>query len=519
MMTKLPMRALLMAATIALPATARAQTSTPIAKPVVVPTVVTAPPVVPTAPVIPTPQLAPAQAEYLATWLGDSASHGLARSNPLVGTSSTDNDVLVAAVLDRARALHSGRLDKSDFLEIWAQRPAAYDPLPGLAAAVKADRLAQWIAGLTPPYAGYEGLKAGLATYRTIKANGGWPVIAAGADLAIGQKGARVLTLRNRLIIEDPDTPSNGGDSFDGALRDAVVRAQKRYGFNPTGVANAETRAALNVSVDDRIGAIMANMERWRWLPRQLPTHRIQVNIAAAVLTVFEGDAPVASMRAVTGKPGGMETPMLESRIHSIVINPPWNVPSSIAEREYWPAEKRSPGYLAARGFKIITSEDGSSRRIVQPAGPSSSLGRLKFDFGNPFAVYLHDTPSRAKFSSFDRLASHGCVRLEKPLALAALLLKGDPKWTSGTIQTAIDTEETQRVGLKDQVAVYLLYWSAYASANGAMNFRGDPYGWDRLLSAKIEASSRRAVAARNPAPVAAASPPVKPASAIGTPR
>ncbi len=516
-MINLPMRAILLAGALALPVQSHAQSAAPAATPTAPAVSAAPPPVVPTVPVIPTPQLSPAQAEYLMTWLGDAASHGLARSNPLVATTSTENDALVAAVLDRARALRTGRLDKSDFLEIWAQRPTPFDPLPTFAAAVKADRLSQWIASLTPPYAGYEGLKKGLATYRAIKANGGWSAIPAGADLAIGQKGPRVLALRTRLMIEDPDTPSAGGDSFDGALRDAVVRAQKRYGFNPTGVVNAETRAALNVPVDDRIGAIMANMERWRWLPRELPKHRIQVNIAAAVLTVFEGDAPVASMRAVTGKPGGMETPMLESRIHSIVINPPWNVPSSIASREYWPAEKRSPGYLAAHGFKIITSPDGS-RRIQQPAGPSSALGRLKFDFGNPFAVYLHDTPSRAKFSSFDRLASHGCVRLEKPLALATLLLKDDPKWQGGAIQSAIDTVETQRVGLKDQVAVYLLYWSAFATSSGAIGFRGDPYGWDRLLAAKIEASSKRAAAART-ASVTTASPAVKPASATGTPQ
>ncbi len=525
MMIRLPMRVLMMAATMTLPVEGYAQgaTTKPVPEPAAVaPVIAQPPPVVPTLPIIPTPQLTPAQAEYLANWLGDVAAHGLARSNPLVATASTDNDALVAAVLDRARALHSGRLDASDFLDIWAQRPAAYDPLPGFAAAVTADRLGPWIAGLTPPYAGYEGLRRGLAAYRAIRDNGGWASLPAGPDLAMGQKGARVLALRQRLIIEDPQTPAAGRDSFDAGLRDALVRAQKRYGFNPTGVANAETRSALDVPVDDRIGAIMANMERWRWLSRDLPKHRIQVNIAAAVLTVFEGDVPVASMRAVTGRPGGMETPMLESRIHSIVINPPWNVPSSIAEREYWPKERKSPGYLAAHGFKIITSPDGS-RRIQQPAGATSALGRLKFDFANPFAVYLHDTPSRAKFTSFDRLASHGCVRLEKPLDLAALLLKDDPKWAGDAIQTAIDTNETQRVGLKDQVAVYLLYWSAFATSSGAIGFRGDPYGWDKLLSARIEASSARAAKARTapvlpPAPTPA-SPAVKPTPAIGSPQ
>lgn len=183
---------------------------------------------------------------------------------------------------------------------------------------------------------------------------------------------------------------------------------------------------------------------------------------------------------------------MLASEIHSIVINPPWNVPSSIAKKEYWPLGRSA---ILAKGFKIVgTPETGE--RIVQPAGPTSALGRLKFDFDNPFAVYLHDTPARAKFTSYDRLASHGCVRLEKPLPLAEMMLEGDPRWAApGAVQSAIDTAKTQRVPLPEKVAVYLLYWTAFASANGTMNFREDPYKWDKLLAAKIDASARRAAA------------------------
>jgi murein L,D-transpeptidase YcbB/YkuD len=233
-------------------------------------------------------------------------------------------------------------------------------------------------------------------------------------------------------------------------------------------------------------------MERWRWLPKELPVNRVQVNIAAAVLTAFQGDAAVASMRAVTGRPGGNETPMLQSSIHSIVINPPWNVPSSIAKKELWPKGRAA---LLAKGYKIVgTPETGE--RIVQPAGPGSALGRLKFDFDNPFAVYLHDTPAQAKFASFDRLASHGCVRLEKPLPLAMLMLQSDPAWQGATLSAAIATGKTQRVALPQRVAVFLLYWTAFASANGTINFRDDPYHWDKMLAAKIDAAASRAAAA-----------------------
>ena len=442
--------------------------------PVVMPTV---PPVaaaiVPTVPV-PLPVLSPIQSAYLSQWLQAGADQGLGAASATA--TPIEGDALVNAALDRARALHSGRIETADFLEVWALRPTAYDPLPAFAQAVASDRLAQWATALTPPYAGYDGLRRGLAGYEAIKAAGGWPTLTAqsASDL-----------VRARLALEDKSVTKAE------KLVDAIQRAQRRYGLNPTGALDGRTLAALNVPVGDRIGAIMANMERWRWLPKDLPVNRVQVNIAAAVLTVFEGDAPVASMRAVTGSPGGNETPMLQSSIHSIVINPPWNVPSSIAKKELWPKGRAA---LIAQGYKIVgTPETGE--RIVQPAGPKSALGRLKFDFDNPFAVYLHDTPAQAKFASFDRLASHGCVRLEKPVPLAMMMLQKDPVWAGAAVQTAIETGKTQRVQLPQRVAVYLLYWTAFASANGTMNFRDDPYKWDKLLAAKIDAASRRAAA------------------------
>jgi len=451
-------------------ATAKAQVAPPVASTLPQPPAVmtTLPPPAP----VPLPTLSAAQEAYLTGWLQGGASQGLGEA--AASAAPQTGEALVRTVLDRARALHSGRIANSDFLDIWAVRPAPYDPLPGFAAAVASNRVPQWIASLTPPYAGYDGLRKGLAMYVDIRAKGGWPALTAKSP---------PLLVRARLAVED-----NNVTKIE-KLADAIQRAQRRYGLNPTGALDSRTLASLNVPVAARIDAIKANMERWRWIPKDLPVNRVQVNIAAAVLTLFEGDAPIASMRAVTGRPGGNETPMLMSSIHSIVINPPWNVPSSIAKRELWPKGRAA---LIAQGYKIVgTPETGE--RIVQPAGPSSALGRLKFDFDNPFAVYLHDTPARAKFASFDRLASHGCVRLEKPLPLAVMMLEKDPEWAGGAVEQAIATGKTQRVRLPERVAVYLFYWTAFANANGTVSFRDDPYGWDKLLAAKIDAAARRA--------------------------
>jgi L,D-transpeptidase YcbB len=451
-------------------------------------------PTTPAAPAVATPQMVtPTQAIALPTLTKDQAAElrrllpeaglaqGLRRMNSTI-TLPADNEGLVRAALDYARAVHSGRLAAADFIEDWGLRPAAFDPLPGFADAVRRDRIAAWVRSLPPPYSGYDGLEKGLATYRMFMVTGGWDKLAAGPDLAKGASGPRVRALRTRLAVEDKQVATTG-DVFDQDLQAAVVRAQRRYGLRPTGVVSTQTLAALNVPVEDRVRQIMANMERWRWLPQQLPAKRIQVNIAAAVMTVFEGDSPIASMKAVTGRPGN-ETPMLQSRIHSIVINPPWNVPAGIAAKELWP---KGEAYLKRNGYRIIGT--GANRRLQQEAGPKSALGRYKFDFDNPYAVYLHDTPVQAGFDSYSRLSSHGCVRLEKPGPLAELLLRNDPAWQADAIAAAVADGETQRVKLAeaDQVSVFLLYWTAYAGPDGAINFRGDPYGWDKLLADKIE--------------------------------
>ena len=194
-------------------------------------------------------------------------------------------------------------------------------------------------------------------------------------------------------------------------------------------------------------------------------------------------------MRAVTGRPGD-ETPMLSSHAATrIVINPPWNVPTSIATKELWPKEKAHPGYLKRNGFRVIALPGGGNR--LQQSSAKSALGHYKFDFPNDYAVYLHDTPTQATFGRYDRLASHGCVRLQHPAALAQRLLADDPEWGADQLDAAVAKGDTQRVQLPKPAAVFLLYWTAYAGGDGAMNFRDDPYKWDDVLANKVGARNR----------------------------
>ncbi len=475
-----------------------------------------APPAAPT----PIPVLRADQIQLLEQTLAQADSHGFDAGEfapPKVDTQLQSNDPitrqlgqaqLIDAVFRYARAVHTGRLPTAAFMEDWGLRPAAWDPAPEFARAVSQDQLQAWLDGLPPPYIGYDSLRQALATYRAIAAVGGWSPISPGPALKLGDKGKRVLELRARLAAEDraapaapaaslipvsatPEAPAADGSTFDAPLATAVMRAQKRFGLKDDGVVDRLTLTALNVSVDQRIDQIIANMERWRWLPAVLPVDRIQVNVAAAILTVFHADSPTLSMRAVTGRPGD-ETPMLQSRVESIVLNPPWNVPSSIAEKELWPKERAHPGYFASHDFAVIQTPDGGSR-LQQRAGPQAALGKIKFDFPNTFGVYLHDTPTQSTFDRFGRLASHGCVRLQHPLVLAKAVMQGDPAWTSEAIDATLASGKTVRVSLPQPIAVFLFYWTAYVTPDGQANFRGDPYGWDEELIDRIHTTQSAA--------------------------
>ncbi|ATQ44101.1 L,D-transpeptidase family protein [Caulobacter mirabilis] len=425
--------------------------------------------------------LRPDQAELLRRTLDEAALHGF---EPGEFTPRGDSDAaLVEATLRYAKAVKTGRLDTANFREDWGLRPTPFDARGAMARAVADDRLEDWLKSLPPPYPGYETLQMGLANYRAMAERGGWKTLPEGDKLEVGAAGPAVDALRARLAAEDPTTPAQlprnpaGQSVFDVQLADALKRAQKRMGLQPDGALGPATRAALNVSVQRRIDQIVANMERWRWLPSAMPANRVQVNVAAGVLTLFQNDVPTLSMRAVTGKPGGGETPLLSSEINSIVLNPPWNVPAGIAARELFP---KGQAYLNANNFRVI---DG---RLQQRPGPGSALGLVKFDFPNNYAVYLHDTPSKGGFTRYTRLASHGCVRLEKPFALARAIMAGDPEWTPERIDEVVAGGKTTRATVANPVSVYLLYWTAYVTPDGQVNFRQDPYGWDALLIQRI---------------------------------
>jgi murein L,D-transpeptidase YcbB/YkuD len=406
---------------------------------------------------------------------------------------------LRAAVLRYARQVHRGRLDGSDFEDDWALRPAAFDPAPGLEAALAQNSLAGWLAGLPPQHPGYRLAVQQLAAYRDIAAKGGWDPLPAGRKLEPGAKDRRVAALRTRLAVEDPSAPADGPDVLDPPLVEALTAFQRRHGLEEDGTLGTATVAALNAPVERRIAQIEANLERWRWLPQTLPADRVEVNIAGAAATLVKGDQVALTMEAAPGRKTD-RTPMLQSSIDGILLNPPWNIPKSIASKEIWPKERAHPGYMRAEQIRAVATADGG-HRLQQKAGPKSALGQVKFEFDNRFGVYLHDTPSKDVFDKTARTVSHGCVRLEKPKELAAQLLQGQADWSPEALDTAIDSRHTQRVALGQAMPVFLVYWTAEAGPDGRMTFYPDPYDWDQALLKKIaDKTPGRAASASGPA-------------------
>ena len=458
--------------------------------------------------------LSPREADILVKALADAETHGFRRnefvSPELAGLLHGEDlqaphaqDLLKTAILDYARAQRGQRIALSAFPEEWSVRPAAYDPEPEFVAAVSTDRLGAWLDSLPPHYEGYQGLRKALVRYRALK---DWKTIPDGPPLKLGAKDPRVPILRARLQAETPPSPTGATAPpiptpkdpklYDAALVQAVQAFQRRCGLGPDGIVGPPTLAALNAPKGQRVLQIEANMERWRWLPRELPQTRIQVNIAAAVLAIYRDGKPVMAMKAVAGRPAD-STPMLASQIQSIVLNPPWHVPESIAKKELFPKAARDKGYLARNQYEVRKGDDGVVR-LVQKAGPKSALGRFKFDFPNTFGVYLHDTPAQSGFARTSRLASHGCVRLEQPKALTNLLLEGNNDWPPTRIDETVAGDKTIRVALAQPIPVFILYWTAFVDNAGSVQFRGDAYDWDRKLLGLVSGAKSRDSSSEN---------------------
>lgn len=393
-----------------------------------------------------------------------------------------DDDALGAAILTWARAEAGLRVRPSETDRFWAIEPPRRDLAGEFETAQRQGRLQAWLASLPPADARYRALSLAGERYRRMAQAGGWLVLPAGPPPKAGEQGPLVEALRRRLAAENYDV--GGGqepDRLDPGLAAALVRFQSRHGLAADGVLGRNTRAALDVSAAARLRQIELNLERIRWSPGPMPAERIELDIAAAEAVLYRAGLPRLRMRAVVGAPV-TKTPMFASRIETVVFNPPWNVPVSIASKEITPKVRKDPTYLVRHHYVLVPTG------LQQLPGPDNALGRVKFDLPSPFGVYLHDTPSRGAFARSMRALSHGCMRLEKPLDLALELL-AEQGWTPEMVQAAVDAGATRRVTLSRPVPLRVIYRTAYVDEAGDLQFRPDVYGWDDKLRAALEAT------------------------------
>ena len=246
----------------------------------------------------------------------------------------------------------------------------------------------------------------------------------------------------------------------------AVRRVQVEFGLKPDGVIGGDTLDALNADPAWRARQIAINMERLRWLERDPPATRIDVNTAATFLDYWRDGRHVDRRNVVVGEPD-KQTPQLQAAFAQLVANPKWRVPDSIAQKE---VATKSAAWLAANNFTV---EDG---RYVQQSGDKNSLGQVKFDMVDPQQIYMHDTPAKALFGLPERHRSHGCIRVQYALQFAALLTSQDNVFDQ--FQEAMLGGDEKWVKLKTRIPVRLLYHTAFLDG-GRVQFRPDVYGWD----------------------------------------
>lgn len=369
-----------------------------------------------------------------------------------------------------------------------------------------------------PPHQAYKALKAKLAELRNAgpRADAG-ERIAGGPAIKPGDKDARVPQLREklnvRLVARGPRTvqvrdqrtgrikvmklpaedPKANELVYDKALFNAIKNVQARADIKPTGVIDNRTIAAVNgPTPQQQINVVMANMERWRWLPRGLGANYVMVNVPDYSLKVMRDDRVVWRTKIVAGKPQ-TPTPLLTAAMDNVVVNPSWYVPQSIIQNELLPQYASDPNIFDRMGLEVKRGPDGHIN-VRQPPGMANALGRIKFNFPNKYQVYLHDTPEKRLFAADKRAFSHGCMRVENPTKFGEVMLAmaiPGPTPSQPQIERLVGQEE-KTFKMVNRPMVHLTYQTAFVDDDGKLQMRDDIYGFDKRIHTIMATDERR---------------------------
>lgn len=468
-----------------------------------------------------------ALAKEAAAMLAAAADHGLDPRDYDAGGPAWTGGSLTAAFERYLADLALGRIDPRSIHHRFSVAPrAGFDPAPALRAALASGRLADAVDAAVPPLPLYGALRGALATMNTLAGHAAWnqrlaplpvPRGARAGKLEPGKPWAGLPLLAERLALWG-DLPAGAlaaGDKpalYEGALVDAVRAFQQRHGLEADGVIGRATLAALEVPPATRARQIALTMERLRWTPLMQGPRMIVVNIPEYVLRAYEvvdGRIQVqAQMRIIVGKAMDHETPLFDERMRSIEFSPFWNVPPSIARAETIPRLRRDPGYWTRQGFEfvgaggvdtVLTQDKlnavrAGQLRIRQRPGPANALGDIKFVFPNRDNIYLHHTPSVGLFARERRDFSHGCIRIEDPVALARFVMAGMAGWDEARIRGQMAAGTSTTVPLAEPIPVLIAYGTVLFK-QGRIHFYDDVYGHDARLQAALDARRPPAIA------------------------
>lgn len=348
----------------------------------------------------------------------------------------------------------------------------------------------------------YEALRKQLRVYRDIDSSGGWATIPAiKKAVKPGDSSSVIPAVRRRLVqLGDMKDSSGSGNIYDPSMTEAVVRYQARHGLANDGVIGKSMIDELNVPVRERIEQIVVNMERSRWLPKNLTSkpNYLLVNVPEYKLHVMENNQEAWNCNVVVGDTDN-KTVLFTGVLNNIVFSPHWNVPESIVKDEIMPKMEEDPEYLEKQNLEI-TGERNGVPVVRQKPGTENSLGLVKFMFPNTHNIYLHDSPAKELFNRNARAFSHGCVRVGEPERLAAYLMRDMPDWDEGRINDAMHSGEEKYVNLKTKVPVFIVYFTAWVDSAGVLNFRKDIYNNDSRLARMILQNNEQATGPlRNP--------------------
>lgn len=326
----------------------------------------------------------------------------------------------------------------------------------------------------------YNLLKLYLLSYYQIQKQGGWDsIIADNKVLKEGDSSATISRIKQRLFITGDMKEKDSSGNFTPTLTRAVKSYQHRYGLQEDGVIGKNFWTELNRPISHRIRQLLINMERIRWMPANLPSDYLLVNIPAYKLFIYEKGQLAWDMNVVVGS-AAHNTVIFNGDIKYIVFSPYWNVPPGILRNEILPGIRRDRRYLARHNMEW---HNGTVR---QKPGPGNALGLVKFLFPNSYNIYLHDTPAKSLFNEPKRAFSHGCIRLAEAQKLAEYILRNDSIWTTEKINRAMHSGREKFVTLKQTIPVFIGYFTTWVDSKGQLHFRDDIYGHDKRMEKQM---------------------------------